>query len=80
MNNAIKFVKKDIMDFFCSTRCDVGDVLQNSFVTMRTFNYNPAQKSVLNDAFKELCIDGLIENRKGDYFLTKKGFDLIYNE
>ena len=77
-----KEIKKDILDMFRSLENEDGDVLPPELLETDYFKrLNWDEKSIYQDAVKELISNGLVENVKGSVLnlkLTDKGADLIY--
>ena len=77
-----KEIKKDILDMFRSLENEDGDVLPPELLETDYFKrLNWGEKSIYQDAVKELISNGLVENVKGSVLnlkLTDKGADLIY--
>ena len=77
-----KEIKKEILDMFRSLENEDGDVLPPELLETDYFKrLNWDEKSIYQDAVKELISNGLVENVKGSVLnlkLTDKGADLIY--
>jgi hypothetical protein len=72
-------VKSDILSWFRENKADVGHALnERSFMTRYAMNYNPKEKGVILEALNDLATEGLLEERDGKFFLTKRGVDTIY--
>ena len=77
-----KEIKKDILDMFRSLENEDEDILPPDLLETDYFKrLNWDEKSIYQDAVKELISNGLVENVKGSALnlkLTDKGADLIY--
>jgi predicted transcriptional regulator len=77
-----KEIKKDILDMFRSLENEDEDILPPDLLETDYFKrLNWDEKSIYQDAVKELISNGLVENVKGSALnlkLTEKGADLIY--
>ena len=77
-----KEIKKDILDMFRSLENEDADVLPPELLETDYFKrLGWDEKSIYQDAVKELISNGLVENVKGSVLnlkLTEKGADLIY--
>ena len=77
-----KEIKKDILDMFRSLENEDGNVLPPELLETDYFKrLNWGEKSIYQDAVKELISNGLVENVKGSVLnlkMTEKGADLIY--
>ena len=77
-----KEIKKDILDMFRSLENEDEDILPPDLLETDYFKrLNWDEKSIYQDAVKELISNGLVENVKGSVLklkLTDKGANLIY--
>jgi hypothetical protein len=72
-------VKADIISWFREANADIGDAFnERSFMTRYATNYNPKEKGVILGVLSELATEGLLEERGGKFFLTKRGIDTLY--
>lgn len=75
----VEQVRSDIITLFKNENADEGHAFPSRvFMSNYIPNYNPKQNAAMDEAFQGLIDDGILEERKSNFFLTAKGVEDIY--
>lgn len=79
MFDALEFVKSEILGCLADGKADAGHILNvRALLHQRAVYWNPKQKEALEPAANDLVSAGILEEKNGNYFLTKKGVEELY--